>query len=445
MPKIIDPSFLSQALEVTFNSTTKTIKLNIAGNLSTDGVSMQAVYSFAKEQWKTDANLIKFPFPIVAITEQKFDLVNGWDFFDLATRNLIRDAGWALKDAANVSLEEYMGFISLGSVGTLDQIYYQQAAGIASSDVVLKGAANQAIKIYGDASRGAFDYRNFFKCFIREQAKIYDQSELLAIGLSKVTYQVYAFPLGNAPDLKITATDAAIDTAASIYAGMTITYFATPQARTIGGTAYNFNVIINGNGGTKNQIYEYVQRQLRKNVDIDAGTGVVTGKTANTLLKFIGDTLVTSQGIFIDSLASIDINSVEYFDNTNTKRVFPFVAAGTIQFNENLINDPDAIYRVYFTSTPTTTFGLATALLVKNNALVDLSGLVSARASISFTFDYDGNVQGGRTAGTDASITIVAIGLNSGQYVRTTGVITKSNANAFSVVSTLERNYSNPI
>lgn len=441
MPKITDPSFLSQALEVTFNVTTKTMKLNIAGNLSTDGVTLQALYSFAKEQWKADPILIKYPFPIVAITEQKFDLVNGWDFFDLPTRNLIRDAGWALKDAANVSLEEYMGFISLGSVGTLDQIYYQQAAIDPGTNVVLKGAANQAIKIYGDASRGALDYRNFFKCFIREQAKIYDQSELLAIGLSKVTYQVYAFPLGNAPDLKITATDAAIDLAGSIYAGMSITYFATAQPRTIGGTAYNFNVIIAANGGSKFQVYEYVQRQLRKSTDIDAGTGTVTGKTANTLLKFIGDTLVTSQGIFIDNLASIDINSVEFFDNTNTKRLFPFVAAGTITFNENLISDTDAIYRVFFTAA----FGTATALIVKNNAGIDLSGLISGRVSIPFSFDYDGNVQGGRVVGTETSITVVAIGLNTGQYVSSVSIIKKTNANSVSVVSSLERNYSNPI
>lgn len=440
MAKITDPSLLTQATEVTFNTTTKTIKLNLAGNLSTDGVTLQALYSFAKEQWKADTNLIKFPFPVVAITEQKFDLVNGWDFFDSATRNLIRDAGWALKDASNVSLEEYMGFISLGNVGSLDQIYYQQAAGDASTNVVLKGAANQAIKIYGDSTHGAIDYRNFFKCFVREQAKTYDQSELSAIGAAKVTYQVYAFPLGNAPDLKITATDTQIDTGGSVYAGMSITYYAAPVARVIGGTSYNFNVVIAANGGSKFQVYEYVQRQLRKATDIDAGAGTVTGKTANTLLKFIGDTLVTSQGIFIDNLASIDINAVEYYDNLNTKRVFPFIAAGTIQFNENLVSDTDAIYRVFFTAG----FGTSTALLVKNNSNADLSGTISGRTTIAFTFDYDGNVQGGRTPGTDAAITIVAIGLNTGQYVKSTGIITRSNANSVSVVSSLERNYSNP-
>ena len=59
------------------------------------------------------------------------------------------------------------------------------------------------------------------------------------------------------------------------------------------------------------------------------------------------------------------------------------------------------------------------------------------------TFDYDGNVQGGRTAGTDAAITAVAIGLSTGQYVSATGTIARSTANSISLVAALERNYEN--
>ena len=42
---------------------------------------------------------------------------------------------------------------------------------------------------------------------MREYSKSYDQSQLSAIGESTITYQVYAFPLSNATDLKITPTD----------------------------------------------------------------------------------------------------------------------------------------------------------------------------------------------------------------------------------------------
>ena len=134
---------------------------------------------------------------------------------------------------------------------------------------VLTGAANQAVKIYGDATHGNFDYRSYFKCFLRTYQKLYDQSQLSAIGQSSVTYQVYSFPLGNSADLKITHADATMTSAP--YNGMTITYFGSNQSRTIGASSYNFNVIIDGNGGTKEQIYEFVQYQLRQSTDIDNG------------------------------------------------------------------------------------------------------------------------------------------------------------------------------
>ena len=54
MAKLIDPDDLSQGTEVTFNTTLKTIALNQAGNLSTDGVTLQCLYSFCKEEWKND-------------------------------------------------------------------------------------------------------------------------------------------------------------------------------------------------------------------------------------------------------------------------------------------------------------------------------------------------------------------------------------------------------
>ena len=218
MAKITDPDNLNQNTEVIFLTGSRRIQLLPSGNLSTDGVTGQALYSFCKEEWKNDVTLIKFPFPLIAITEQKFDLVNQWGFYDQVTKNLIRDAGWAWKDPNNASYEEYMGFVSLGTVGTTNQIYYQQTGSFSASygsgtfgsgsfsNLVLTGSANQAIKILGNTQSGNFNYTNFFKCFVRTPAKTYDQSSLSAIGQTTVTYQVYSFPLQNATDLKIEKT-----------------------------------------------------------------------------------------------------------------------------------------------------------------------------------------------------------------------------------------------
>ena len=219
---------------------------------------------------------------------------------------------------------------------------------------------------------------------------------------------------------------------------MDIVYGAA--VRDIGGVNYDFDVVIDGNSGTAEQIYAFIQRQLRQSGDIDDGAGSEVGELADALLGFVGDTLKTSQGVYIDNFQANDTNRIIFTDDTGTEVQFPFVAAGSLNFNSNLSDDAAAIYRVFFTST----FGSSSALLVNDNSGNPISGDVSGNSSIGFDFDYDGNVQGGRSSGTDADVTVVAIGEGTAQYVLATGTIGRSVGQNISLVSTLERNYSNP-
>jgi hypothetical protein len=117
-----------------------------------------------------------------------------------------------------------------------------------------------------------------------------------------------------------------------------------------------FNVIIDGNNGTAEKIYEFVQWELRQASDIDTGTSSVPviGETAQELLQFIGDTLRTKLvvgvgGVYINNFQPSDTNRLEFTDSTGVLRTFPFVAAGNLLFNDNLQNDPDSKYFVFFT------------------------------------------------------------------------------------------------
>jgi len=469
MAKIIDPDLLVRASSeadlgvdgnIWIDTATQTISLDAFGALedtglaTENGVTLQAFYSYLKEEWKTDAALIKFPFPMVAITPEQFEFVDEWQPANIYTSNLFRDGGYAIKNLNGTSAEEYVGVITLGTIGASDQVYFQQELDGASTDIVLTGVVNQCIKVYGDGgghgidNAAALDYRSYFKIFVREYQKLYSQSQLSDIGVSTFTYQAYRFPLANSDDLKITHDDTAVSTTLP-YTDMGITYYSTPVQRTIGAGSYDFDVIIDadvagdGNLPSVEEIYEFVQYSLRQNGDIDNGSGSVTGKTADSLLRFVGDTLVTSPGVYIDDFSSIDINRIEFYDNTGALRVFPFVAAGSINFNDNLVSDSGAIYRMFFTDVNGKNFGDTDAILVQDTLSTDIAGNITA-PSVQFTFDYDGNVQGGRTPGTDAAVTVVAIGLDKAQYVKTTGTIAKTNANSFSLVASLERNYSNP-
>ena len=95
----------------------------------------------------------------------------------------------------------------------------------------------------------------------------------------------------------------------------------------------------------------------------------------------------------------------------------------------------------------TTGFGSASAILVNDNDVAPISGTISNNSTISFSYDYDNNVQQGNTVDgavvpQDADVTIVAIGLDNAQYVRATATITRSVNQNISLVAPLERNYS---
>jgi len=218
---------------------------------------------------------------------------------------------------------------------------------------------------------------------------------------------------------------------------------ARPFKRSIGGVTYGYNWRLFGNSAALSECYEFVQYSLRQTTDIDMGPGTSRGDVTDTLMTYASPT-GTALNLYIDDLSSTDRNNATFRDATSEDRVFPFLAAGTLNFNTNLVGDGSAKYWLFFTTNPGGDFGSNAAVIVDDASVVDIAGNVSGQATINFTFDYDGNVQGGRTAGTNADVTLVAIGLNTAQYVIATGTITRSTANSITAVSALERNYSNP-
>lgn len=506
MAKIVDPDALSQELldntapsgttEVSFDTTNRLIWLNATGNLDDhDGVTLQALYSFCKEEWKSDPDLIKLPFPFEAITEVKFDLFNGWDFGDVDTKNRVRDGGWSKLDGTT-PVEQYFGFITLGTMvdGLADRAYYQQEDGGSPVNAVFTGPANEPVKIFGDGDHGSVDFRDIFRAFLREQGKTYSSSTLAEQAVLAIDYTVYKLPLANAVDPKIEATDTQIETEAP-YTGMSIEYLdgqhfqdwvsedtyvendvvrdttlGTPRwfrsltnhssvatnpasdgtnwevyagERQIGDNWYAFRIFVDANNALAEPVYEFTQWANRQDSDInDHATegGTVIGQTAASLLAFLGDTLITGDGVYLNNFNANDTNRIEFNDATGATRTFPFVSAGEINFNANLQNDTDAVYWVFFASG----YGTTDALIVEDNDGVPITGNISGQPSTSFTFDYDGNVQGGRTPGTDANVVIVAIGLQTAQFVSINATIGRAVGQQFSLVSNLERNYSNP-
>lgn len=218
--------------------------------------------------------------------------------------------------------------------------------------------------------------------------------------------------------------------------------------RDIGGTIYTFNWKVSGNNASLADIYQFVQHQLRQTTDIDTGNSTFRGDVTDLLMSFSTPT-ATLLNLFIDDLASTDINNATFQDATDTNRNFPFLASVQLIFNVNLQGDASARYWLFFSNDDAgndagADFSTDSAILVQDSEGVPVNGDVTGQSSISFTYDYDGNTQrGAGSQGSDAPVTLVAIGLDTAQYVITTANITRSTANTISAVAALERNYSN--
>jgi len=401
------------------------------------------------------------------------------------------------------------------------------------------------------------DNRNALTLRLRERttpgnsnARTFAQSDLAAAGESVLSNRLFTFGLANSQDLDISSADGTI-TGSSPWNGMSITYYATPQAQGDGGGGgdgllvggpYNFGIIVDGNNGTNTQVYEFVQYSLRQATDIDADADTAIGKTMDGLMRFVGPTLEVGSvdgglsfpsnpdgggsGVYIINLNSASANDTVYFDNLGTQRNAPLTVSVTLDFNQTLIDDTVAEYTLFFDFTRTrnvtdlivtagtgadgtfdstganlsalnvgagqyvrvggltgadaamngiyqvtaetstsqwsvtrydsetiTTTSSAAAdideypidspdnIIVKDNLAADVTGLASA--DYSFSFDYSNNVQGGRTASTDADVQARAIGQQTAQYTQSTVQTISTSALTIPVTSQIERNFLN--
>lgn len=456
MSKITSKSQLNVGTEIILDEVGKTIRLVAAGNLNAkDGVTMQAIYSKLVDLWATPSYQDS-PFCMYGIDNLSGQYqvgtdgatFSGWTFFDNTTRNMIRDAGWAEYNAAGVKTAEYCGFVGLGSVspsGTV-QPYYHLAVTDAPIAFPFTDQFNVGIKVYDNTG---LDKRTYAKAFVREYGKKFKSSVLADTGSAATGPFKQNFLVSNEDDLKITGLLGSVaatgDTAMSgtPYNGITVAYYSTNQTRTIAGVSRNFKIIIQGNGGTLEQIYAKVQYLLRQNSNINTGgdAGSKVGQIQDELLSFVGDTLETSQSVYIDGVLSADSNRVKFKDDSGAFRENPYEAAGTIKVNTPLIGVGSS-YRLMFRDPPGAgnDFGESGAITVNDASGNPITGTISSD-TINFTYDYDGNTQGGYTAGTDRNVVLIAIRPGSGKYVAADGVLTRSKAISLSVTAEADRVY----
>lgn len=496
--------------EVFIDTVDKKIQLYIdTGNnvLTKDGVTLKCLYSFLKDRWLADSNLIKFPFPMTPITDEQFEFYNGWNLDKTTTSGpvsqtspqLIRTGGWAVKHpTTGADSERWACVISLGTLGTADQVYYQQVDTLTTDNTanfVLTNTVNQAVQFYrddngdgdtGDASE--YNYSSTLKLFCREWEKTYAASNLTDIGVTQLSYQAYRFPLTNAADSKLVTLNVSesaasgsayqISTAAwsggqvtvtsnshgfqaddkvfvtgvspsgyntttyytvlsastntftyaltndpgsyssggyvsgYVFNNMNITWYSTGTVQSgfndPPGTAY-FEVVIDADRSgtldpnpTAEQVYAYVQAQLRKTVNINSGTvaqstGDKIGKVVPSKLQFVGDDLYTLgqsslyEGVYIADYNDSDANRLHFWGYggfSSTATVISSIARAT-----NIVTVDTAANHGFETNQYVTIVGVT-------GSNTDFNGnfKITVVDANTFTYSQSGTTESGTTS-----------------------------------------------
>lgn len=413
-----------------------------------EGVSLQALYSFLKEEWKNNDTdqFYRYRFPMEAITAEQFEFINGWKPADDTTRTYIRTGGWAEKDTAGAVERSYMGVITLGNIESDQTVYYGWYS-TAGSDFVsqsavnfnFNGPVNEAVQIFGDSSNGNFDYRSNHNLFVyirptpsgsfpNVTGYTYDQSSTDAIGTrDSVTNQVYRFPLATQVDLKITKNDtesASVKTATGLRLRFDQTSLSSGQlpVQLGGGTTYSYTHLIDSTSGdsanlSTTDIYNVVQYLLRQdqgtNINEDGSTSSRLGVFTEEVVQFVGDQLQTitigdtplststdDEGVLIDNFDQNNTANLALDDNTNTLRTFPRISSGTLTFSPTLQDDASTRYWMFYTSacSGNSPWPGDNALVVDDNSGNDIAGYY--------------HVQSGNLASSQSSGTVSASGSN---------------------------------
>lgn len=454
MTKITDPDSLTYIVNgspttemLRITTATKRIRLVAGGALvAKDGVTGQCLFSKLKEIVKDSALLISVPLPIrEMIHDESMELINGWQFEDTTTLKMVRDCGVAYVNTAGASTNMFACLVSLGGLpsGASDiatAIYLTQSSATNASTATFTHintdttfGVNELIEIYRDTNGDGtpdFDYRSYVKLFLRPAGYTYDESSSGDIGYPALTYKKYNFPLTSVVDAGVTVDDATLDGGG--YSALAIQWYAAAQSASLGTYGpYDYHVLIAGGSKTHDQIYSWVQRQLRKTSDIDAGAGDRTGKVTASLVYMDGSTLKTRYqtgigGVHIASPAAASYNNIKEYDDTNTLRSYPLSVSIAVEFDSYLQGDADSYFWIFETAD----YGTPGATPLLDSLGAQMKGAATSNTSFSFVHS------------TDVAVTGIALGKSEAKIAEASGTITASGAKLVFVAG-LERWYAN--
>lgn len=181
-----------------------------------DGISMQMLYTFERQERRTDENLRELEIFIRGNFKfaGAYNFVNGRKLSTVSVgggltddRQKIRGSGF-IEFAADGNTDRiYFGARSLGNIESASQPYYQLVLNGAATDVAFAGPVNEVIQVFGstsngDTGAGDFDNRTFLALSVRTWGQVHDRKTITDSGISEMAGYLGAFGLTEVPNAR---------------------------------------------------------------------------------------------------------------------------------------------------------------------------------------------------------------------------------------------------
>lgn len=215
------------------------------------------------------------------------------------------------------------------------------------------------------------------------------------------------------------------------------------------GNQYNYpfvaagNILVNQNavddaGPAEYVMYfEYTERFTDTTFGISSSAGQVS--TLDSSVTDLTAELTNGDFIYISGFATEENNG--HWEVTGVPAgAGPWTAQITKRFPEDAPVDEAAGATVSIDKNP---IDSDDAIVVNDNAGSPITGTIT-QTTIAFDFDYDNNVQGGRTSGTAAAVIVRVLGTDVAVNSEGSSSVTRATGQSISVTAPLERNYVNP-
>jgi hypothetical protein len=402
-----------------------------------DGITMRALYNFENARRRVNETLRRYKRGTDGDYRfaGAFSFINGVKLRD-ADRAKIRGSGFIeyadSGDGATTVDRIYHGVQSLVDIQNTSTPYWalvtatdeatMQAA--TWTDFLRPGDINEVVQVFGSAAHGNFDFRTR-TLVVRVRTWGYNPGETTSVltGITEFSGFSAGYGVGESTNTNNPYTLANVYGGSRIapWTGMSLERLASPQVETgfnEGNGSFTW-VLNNTGGGTVQQCAAFLDAFTLQNSPVAVGVGTYNGKngrlwyTRNAAGKVV-TTSIDGAGLFIEGLSPSERQNVEFRDNANATRSYPFFPEVQITVGAAALADPNAWYHVFYENgAGSADYDTVGAVTVQNSAGIDVKGNVQANqvgGKISFAYAYVTNTQAGLSGNVDKPCVVIVEG-----------------------------------